>query len=628
MKNKIKFTLLLVMFLVTVYFLARRIPVTPVDPNDMKVLLIRSDGHSTATAPIVAAYQSVLEEEGVPFMFQSPAFLLSHSPADMVHTYPVIIFPDGIAQSLPPDIGQWIDEYLSEGGNVAVIFDAGAKDMKGHFMDQAVFTEVTGIDYMLYNRMRNSNNAYTSAFVRFENKQYADRFQVTPGKLDEKYYVNGYLYGRLTFPIAQAQVLKPLGPGELLASAVTASRTTFPVLVLKKHLAGNLLYVNLPLGHIKANSDDFWIRSILRTFLFDIARVPHLMNTPGGKGGIVINWHIDWYMDGKGIEYMTKNGFFPPHIRYSLHNTAGDFTQTPGDHLGFDACGKGKSILQEAIKGGTLGSHGGWGHDWFYKNILAGRFKGPEIETYIVKNMQCLQQVAGYPIIEYSAPNGVHPQPLVTSILEKHGVIAYYYTGDSGSAPNRTFFDRKMVSPSVIAFPVTSLEACSSLFEIENSALRLDQVIQWYQDLISFTEKNRTVRLIYSHCADIEPYYPNQIKDFIDNVEKRAAEGKLNAQPMSFFARFLLRFLKTGYRFSLQPNGWDIRLKNPEGLEGVTIAIPKDRCRKPYFRNTLVDEDKDYYYLEITGTDHEQMFHINFNDVNDVNNVNNTFNHR
>ena len=63
--------------------------------------------------------------------------------------------------------------------------------------------------------------------------------------------------------------------------------------------------------------------------------------------------------------------------------------------------------------------------------------KEKEIQEYMDKNSKCIESVAGGKIKEYSAPVGVHPQPDATNALQNLGIVAYYYTGDMGSAPNR-----------------------------------------------------------------------------------------------------------------------------------------------------------------------------------------------
>lgn len=558
------------------------------------------------------AYKSVLQEEGVPFEFRPPSFILSKEPSTLVKFYPVIIFPDGIARSLPYDTSFWLDEYLKLGGHAAVVFDAGTQSMKGNFLDKAVFSQLIGIDYILYNQLQDSNNAYNTGYIQFKDQQSADFFQVPPGKLDDQFFLNGYSYGRLVYPIARVESKTMPDPDRVYAYTVTEEKKTYPLILLQDKELGKLLYINLPLGHLKSYSDDLPIRSILRTLLFKIARLPHLVNTFNGKAGLVINWHIDWNKDIDGIAFMKDNGYFTPGIQYSIHNTAGDFTDKPGDRLGFDACGAGKETLTSILKYGHLGSHGGWAHNWFYHNILDGTFGEKEIEEYIVKNNQCLESLAGYPIIEYSAPNGVHPQPLTTQILERNGFIAYYYTGDSGSAPNRTFYEKEMVSGQVIAFPVLAYRHNASFFEMNRDGVSSLQFRQWLSDLLAFLMENRTVRLIYSHSYDVAPYYPGEFKNFILEVDRLARAGHIYAKPMSFFAGFTRRFLKTTYRFRLTARGLQITLANPEGLEGVTIAIPVEYYKKPSNDKNEVEIEADahYYYLILKENINEKILEI------------------
>ena len=98
------------------------------------------------------------------------------------------------------------------------------------------------------------------------------------------------------------------------------------------------------LGYAKAYSDDMPIRSIMRTFLFKIAHIPHLLNVPKGRGGMVINWHIDSNIDWKYIPFMIQNGYLRKGMEYSLHITAGDFRDEPGDGMGFDAARKRQAV--------------------------------------------------------------------------------------------------------------------------------------------------------------------------------------------------------------------------------------------------------------------------------------------
>jgi len=50
-----------------------------------------------------------------------------------------------------------------------------------------------------------------------------------------------------------------------------------------------------------------------------------------------------------------------------------------------------------------------------------------------------------------------------------------------------------------------------------------------------------------------------------------------------------------------------VNLKNPESLDGITIAIPKDTCKKPLSADFGAQEDEDYYYLTVKGNDTEKL---------------------
>jgi len=96
---------------------------------------------------------------------------------------------------------------------------------------------------------------------------------------------------------------------------------------------------------------------------------------------------------------------------------------------------------------------------------------------------------------------------------------------------------------------------------------------------------------------------------FLNQVEKEQKEGKLEMKPMSYFAKFLLRFLKTEYTFKLQKNGLKVTLKNPEGLEGITFAIPKRQYKKTQITDFSIEkEDENYYYITCTKDVNESTY--------------------
>jgi len=294
---------------------------------------------------------------------------------------------------------------------------------------------------------------------------------------------------------------------------------------------------------------------------------------------------------------MIEKGYYTKELVYSSHITAGDFLEKPGDGLGFDACGKGRRYAEMLNPFGITGSHGGWAHNWFAEKLKKGELSREEIKRYVKINNECLERITGYKIREYSAPQGVHPQPLMTQILEELDMVAYYYTGDTGSFPNRTFFDGKMVSKKVIAFPITPLEDVASLYEMWAKGFSKEKVGKWLKDMVDFVVERKTIRLIYSHPYDI-PHYPEEIKGLIDYAIQKSREGLLNVKPMVYFYDYLERFLKTRFSFSLEEGRFRAELSNGKSLKGIPIAVPKKYCQEPQQEVSFQDEKYLYFVIK------------------------------
>jgi hypothetical protein len=546
---------------------------------------------------ILEAYQSVLQEEGVPYRTIDVEELISLLPG-MLPDGPAIILPEGINQVLPERFADWVKKYLEEGGSVLIGYDAGTKYQNGLYRDQAAFTDMIGLNYILYNQCPEC--AYSNGLLRFADRRAMETLEIPPGKTDENLEVVGYMYGTLTYPFARSAFTKEIGSRKVLAHMVDRTGKRYPAIVETRYGKGTALYAGLPPGYLKCYSDEFLLRSLIRFFLFRSVKIPHLMSVPGGKGGVVINWHIDSNAEWIYLPLLKKKGYFRDSLKYSFHITAGDYNLEVGDRQGFDASNKGRKLVEMIMPYGIIGSHGGWGHDWFASRVNSGEFKEKEIEKFITKNNKSLEEITGYRIEEYSAPLGVHPQPVATNVLERLGMIAYYYTGDQGAGPNRTFANGKRVSDCVIAFPVMTFGNIISLGEMKHYGKTPGEVYDWLTGVVDYAAKNRVVRLIYSHPNDVK-YYPKTVSDFLDTLSSIQKDGKIWIETMTYYAKFFLRFLRTTYDFTYEGPILSVRLKNPEGLDNITVAIPKHGLGKPEIPSLGVsfDEDEDYFYFTI-----------------------------
>lgn len=579
--------------------------------RQMRVMVAYNPKYLKPYRHVLDAYASVLEEEGVAFEAIDQHLLLAVEPEALAATVPAVIFPDSLCQRMPFGFEPWLARYLKTGGGIAVIYDPAVKDSQDAYLPETLFKRFSGIEHIAFNRL--ADKAYTLGHIKFQDSAAAQACEIPFGKLDGNLYLSGYGYGRLRYPIARSRIVADpaVRPApKVLATAVADDGEAYPAIVTRPYGNGLVFYVNMPLGHLKADADDLPLRCMLRFFLFNRLQIPHLMNVPYGKGGIVLNWHHDSNGDWPYLEQMIEAGFFRPHLKYSMHITAGDSLDRPGDNKGFDACGQGRRFVEMLSPYGTIGSHGGWYHNWFAFNVESGAFGQHEIKTSIQKNNQCLESLTGRKIVEYSAPNGTHPQPLMTQILEELGMTAYYYTGDSGAAPNRTFFHGKMLSDRLIAFPVMPLIDMASLAEFHANGYSEADVRQWLQRTLAYAANNRTVRLLYAHPYDL--FKTSQHRDyrpafasFLDGMEQAQAQGHLSVQSMSYFAEFMLQMLETEYAFTIEPGGLDVVVRKPAGLQGLTLAFPQDKFRPPETGAWQVQNGTVFFYVTLDTTANE-----------------------
>ncbi len=554
----------------------------------------------------LAAYASVLEEEGVPFRQVDLFALLDVDAAGFARKVPALILPDGACTSLNSIFALWIDDYLRAGGSVAVIYDAGVRSLKGAFLPRSFFAAFTGVDHVSY--AWEGATAYTTGGIRFRSAEAAAACGIPPGKLDDELFLCGYGYGRLDYPVARSRVLLAEGGGaaaEILAEAIDGEGVAHPAVVRREYGAGRVLYVNLPLGHLKAHDDDLPLRSLLRSFLFGQARVPHLMSTPGGRGGVVFNWHVDANDDWAILDRMEREGFFPDDIAYSIHICAGESLDEPGDGKGFDACGAGRRFVDMLVRHGAIGSHGGWYHNIFALKAASGEWGGPEIRRYVERNQRCLRSVTGKRVVEYSAPAGVHPPRMMARIMSDLGMNSYYYTGDGGSAPNRSFHEGERLSDSLVAFPVMPLGEVASLGEMDELENYDETVVgRWLRETSAYCDRERTVRLLYSHPYNLYVYkhendYRRVFLDWLIELEQAQREQRLTVAPMSVFADFLLRMIETEASFVRDGGVLRVELSNPRGLRDQAVALPEELCERPDAPGLRVEQDDGWYYVVV-----------------------------
>ncbi len=549
--------------------------------------------YNTTDSGTMDAWTEELREAGVPFEWIGQGDLSLLEPTYLRHRFSAIIFPDRLDPAVPGELVATMARYVQDGGTLLVVDDAGTRRADGTYLRSGLFSQLLGLEYVRYTSLR--GHAFGHATVRFANVQAARAWHVPLGKLQAD-ALSSYYYGALTYPV---RATRPIAPD----LHVDASSQFGPVITQHTIGAGNAFYLGLPLGYLRANSDGFPLQMAVDRVIFDSASTPHLVAAPQGVGEIIINWHIDSNSEWAGIPHLLQAGLLRPDIRYDFDVTAGPDRDATGDREGFDACGVGAPYLATIRRYGSIGSHGGWLHNAFAWAIEAHRMPEDRMRSLIDRNDRCLASMTGSAVRDYAAPDGAHPQPATTNVLEGLGIGAYYYTGDTGSAAERALYDNHLVSQGVWAFPIQPFGPYASIAEMRRGGVSPARVEMWLESVMNEAARDHTILLFYSHSYDMQAQeYDAPFNGFLDRLAREQRQGIVRATVMPDASTFLSRLVATQMTFAIDRGHVDVRLHNPQGLRDVAFALPKSWVTPglqlpPQIRRGRDDARYDYFWV-------------------------------
>lgn len=577
------------------------------EPTEVvRIGLLADDLQSDQKKLILAVYEQLLIEEGFPYKVISFNELEIYGASGVRNRYEALVIPEEINAAMPPEIAEILKSYVrDQGGSALFALDPATKIPGGGVQTVPLLTDLMGVRYCL--PLSDGRPATYPGHWYFPDAAKGREWGITPGRLDKDNVVSTYTYGKLKYEHSRAVNVD----AQVLAYD-RVENGEVPVITEKSYdSGGTAVYANMPLARYKIRSDDLTPRSILRTFLIHYGKVPRLVNSPGGEGGMVFNLHICSGAYLNALTIMMMQGLFNSELPFSIHVTAGPDTYRLGDGMGFyaESESRGQPILEALKDYGEIGAHGGWAHNFFAYNL---QYLTQEKANQLVEwNFNALEAVTGRKVTEYSAPGGNHPF-WINGRFEELGVKAYYWTGDTGSSPTHPRLDNKVAGQNMWAFPITPYRQYASLEEMERGLVPEEEVRQWMEDLIDFTGKEKVIRMIYTHPSD-QRYCLEAIRAFEDKALAEQGAGRIRVAPMSRFAEFLNRYAKTRWEIKKKGRDYAIELENPEGLADITVAVYVGE----EFKNIVsggdvktVQEDG-WLYLTVTSNDQKKKLEIN-----------------
>jgi hypothetical protein len=543
-----------------------------------ELILLVPDGRSF-TDPRITVWLDAASEEG---LHVSPMHdSVFHSPLFGRPKCAGVILPDSIHQQASDLLLNEIRNYVAHGGNLMLVFDAATKSIQGFYpTGSSRLSDLAGVDYALYKSL--GDGTIQSADVS-STIQLMKQLGVPPGK----YFP--FAAGSDVLERTTSTQLRRYRYGNLeYSSFVTSGDYTGQILlrsnagvvaVYHRYQNGSVLFVNLPLGYLKGDTDGLPLHVFLHYFAVNVLSLPDLLSVPDGIGGIVLNWHVDSNAAIPALQAMNSWTILQQGP-YSIDITAGPDTYALGDNQGFNVLHNpvSQDLVQQYVRlGDEIGSHGGWIHNYFAAHVETDP---PEnMAKFLELNKDALEQVAGKPVAEYAAPNGDQPE-WVTHWLESHGFVAYYFTGDAGMGPTQGYRQGRREGQNIWAFPVTQLDRAASFEEFSGEDVSFDEIQQWLEALTDFVVDRREVRLVYFHPPGILPYR-EVVQNWLEKTTQLRRQGSFRWYTMVQIANFLNSRKQVQWKLTERNGVASLRAADSHTLAHMTWSLPTDKFGKP-----------------------------------------------
>jgi hypothetical protein len=557
--------------------------------NGATVLLVGDDVKTED--PRVQVWVDAAREEGLRLrVVRDSDFLRPWFPR---RAYAGVIVPDQVHRAASDFLTQSIKEYVATGGRIMLVYDAVTLDAKknAYPKGKARLSDLVGVDYALYDELRDATIQWDAVVADAE---MLERLQLPPGKYtpiaeaevaprhaarrqgSPLQVITSYRYPVLRYPSFVTR-------GDYAGRALLRSLEHTLVAGERNIGTGRVLFVNLPLGYLKGQTDGALLHGFLRYYADVLLEVPRLASVPDGVGGLVLNWHLDSNAALPALQESEVLGMFR-HGPYSIHVTAGPDASEAGDGLGINAAENREfqTWLRDAAKRHAIGSHGGWIHDYFALHLPP--IPNAEFEKYLALNKEVLETITAQKMAEYSAPSGNHPE-WVTQWLEERGVRAYYFTGNVGMGATRSYREGVLRNRKIWSFPFLSYRHLGGFEEMSNGGVPDMEAARWLRATVDFVAQRRAARLLYLHPTGVAAYQ-EALQAWLQYVEIGLSSGRFRLYTMTQLADFLSRREEMRWGTRSYFNGtYYVTADHPDSLAHQTWLLPRKAYGRPVIDN-------------------------------------------
>jgi Polysaccharide deacetylase len=452
-----------------------------------------------------------------------------------------VILPDTVHPQASEMLVNQLHRYVGAGGHLFITFDAALLDSQNglYAAEQSRLSGLAGVRYAMYDALKDRT---ISRGVLLGSRDGERVLGLQPGKMDFKTSsrlplgeLTTYGYAHLqhgyfrTEPASGAVPLMVSAEGDLVVST-------------HRYGQGSVLFANLALGYLKTRTDAYLLHRLLGHFSTAMLKQPRLSPVPEGTGGLVLNLHVDSNAAQAPLKALESSGWFKQGP-FSVHVTAGPDAEREGDGLGIGVKDNPemKAFLQRLIAGGhEVGNHGGWNHNLFGKQ--ANDDNRERFEPLLAQNQSSVGGAIGVLPRSYSAPMGNQPR-WATEWLRREGFKAYYFTGDNGLGPTRSYEQGLRPQASALwAFPVSSHHRVATFEELAAAEppVVAEEMAAYLADLTRFVADQHIARLFYFHPPAATQHLPS-IEVLMAETRRLAELGRFRWYTMEQLADFMSR---------------------------------------------------------------------------------------
>ncbi len=577
--------------------------------------LVVPDGLAQDDDVHVSAWRDAASETGFALTVVTASQLLQPG---RVPLEAALVLPDSFHRQMNAMLIANVQDRVRRGARLMLIYDAGLESIDGTYSPAGSrLSELAGVRYALYGQQ---GVGMQSEPVVHLDPGAMEALALPPGKVvhhksgqvyssarssspqAEELSLATYFYGRVRYPVFSTQ-------GQFEGERLMHGEDQEMVAGRHRVGLGEVLFVNLPLTFLKLRTDGLLLHSFLRYFAQDIAELPQLAPMPKAQGAVIMNWHIDSGAAVPALEALDAMGAFEQGP-YSTHLTAGPDVNVTGDGAGMDLPTNAtirQWVRRFAARGDEVGSHGGWIHNEFGR--MVGTWPRERSSQLMEMNIAAVGEASGRPVREYSAPVGNHPL-WVTRWLSDRGINSYYFTGDIGMPPTRSYQSEARGPANIWAFPVMSFGAFAAFEEAKAKGVPQADVAQWLIDVADFCARQRTVRLVYAHPPGILAY-PDAFKAWLAHMSTRTRDGSLRWMTMAQYADFANRRQAVQWDIGMftgaQPTLTRLQARHTANLAQMSWLLPARRFGEPQVRQGEAEVARDGNYWRVTAVQGRQL---------------------